>query len=372
MRSLSDTLERLARYRRSVAAPSGNGKLRKLELSGRNPGELAAWHHIPERVASPVALVVVMHACTQTAAGYDDGSGWSKLAENFGFAVLFPEQIRQNNPNLCFNWFSSGDVARGEGEVESVREMIATMVANHSIGPNRIFVTGLSAGGAMANAMLAAYPEMFAGGAIIAGLPYGSASTIPQAFDRMRGHGLQSSAISQLRLRDASPHRGPWPTISVWHATADRTVDEVNAMAIVEQWSDAHDVPAEPTRREMVDGHERMIWVDKFGREVIELYRIQGMGHGTPLNPAEGYGKAGPFLLDVGVSSTEHIARGWGLTPSFSQRPREESPRTDTTTSPIHANNAQSVIEKALRSAGLMKSGPHWRERCDQGGSSLI
>lgn len=357
MRSLSDTLERLSRFRPSAAVPSGGGRLRNLGLFGKNPGQLTAWHHIPEDLASLPALVVVLHGCTQTAAGYDAGSGWSKLADDFGFAVLFPEQTRQNNPNLCFNWFSSGDVTRHHGEVESVREMIAKMVADHGIDPRRVYVTGLSAGGAMANAMLCAYPEVFAGGAIIAGLPYGAASTIPEAFDRMRGHGLQSSGISQKKLREASPHAGPWPTISVWHGTADRTVDEANAMAIVEQWSAVHGVPSQPTRRETVDGHDRLIWPDASEREVIELYRIEGMGHGTPLNPAEGYGKAGPFLLDVGISSTEHIARGWGLTPSFSRsHPNDKSGARDTpSASSLPANNVQAVIESALRSAGLLK-----------------
>ena len=156
----------------------------------------------------PVALVVILHGCTQTAAGYDAAAGWSKLADEFGFAVLFPEQTRQNNPNLCFNWFSDSDIQRDRGEVRSIREMIDEMVSSHGVDPTRVSVTGLSAGGAMANAMLTAYPEVFAGGAIIAGLPYGVASSIPQAFDRMRDHGLPSREQLQERLRSGSSHAG--------------------------------------------------------------------------------------------------------------------------------------------------------------------
>ncbi len=172
MRSLSDTLERLARMRSVNTAVPTFSILKKLDRFGSNPGALTAWHHVPKQLPPAPALVVVLHGCTQTAAGYDIGSGWSALAEDYGFVVLFPEQTRQNNANLCFNWFNAADTRRGHGEVMSIRQMVATMVAEHNIDERRIYMTGLSAGGAMANAVLACYPEVFAGGAIIAGLPY--------------------------------------------------------------------------------------------------------------------------------------------------------------------------------------------------------
>ena len=91
--------------------------------------------------------------------------------------------VRQANG--CFNWFQSGDIERGHGEAASIRQMVATMVSDHGIDPARVFVTGLSAGGAMTSVMLATYPEVFAGGAIIAGLPYGAATNMQQAFETM-------------------------------------------------------------------------------------------------------------------------------------------------------------------------------------------
>ena len=196
---------------------------------GSNPGALRARLFVPENLPRHAALVVVLHGCTQSAAGYDHGSGWSQLATQEGFAVLFPEQQRANNANLCFNWFVPGDTTRDSGEVLSIHQMIEAAVAAHGLDRKRIFVTGLSAGGAMATAMLAAYPEVFAGGAIIAGLAYGSASTVPEAFDRMRGHGGPSKAELQRLLRAASPHKGPWPRISVWQGSADNTVVPSNA-----------------------------------------------------------------------------------------------------------------------------------------------
>ncbi|MBB3464528.1 PHB depolymerase family esterase [Rhizobium sp. BK377] len=362
MRSLSDTLHRLQRYRTNSVMDAGPTRLKRLEIATANPGNLLGWYYPPEtnQRSGPLPLVVVLHGCTQTAAGYDAGSGWSKLADEFGFAVLFPEQSRQNNPNLCFNWFSESHIERDRGEVRSIREMIDRMVSDHGIDPKRVFITGLSAGGAMANAMLAAYPEVFSGGAIIAGLPYGVASSVPEAFDRMRGHGMPCRERLQERLRLASTHVGPWPTISVWHGAADKTVDELNARAIIEQWKVVHEVADRPARSDAIDGYERHTWTNKTGADAIELHRIGGMGHGTPIDTSSGYGSQAPYMLDVGISSTEHIARSWGLTPSFERRARPDA-RAATSNERRSDDRkeatsyVQDVIESALRSAGLMR-----------------
>lgn len=363
MRSMSDTLARLAALRGTLRPEptQDNSDLIALDAFGTNPGALGGYIYLPSKRAKNMALVVVLHGCTQTAAGYDIGSGWSRLAEDYGFALLFPEQRRANNPNLCFNWFNPQDIRRDHGEVFSIRQMIAKVVAEHSIDGRRVFVTGLSAGGAMAAAMLATYPEVFAGGAIIAGLPYASAATIPEAFDRMRGHGGPTGKELELRVRNASAHKGPWPTLSIWQGTADRTVVPSNTNAIVEQWRHIHGVDASPSRVEDIGRHQRRVWTDAQGAEVIELYTITGMAHGTPLDVGTGYGASGPFMLDVGISSTIETARSWGLVPSFEKR-RAEKPsaaQPENAAGPFGTGNdrggIQKVIEDALRSAGLLR-----------------
>lgn len=212
----------------------------------------------------------------------------------------------------------------------------------------------------MAAAMLATYPEMFKGGAIIAGLPYGSASSIPEAFDRMRGHGLQESRVLADRVRRASDYQGPWPSISVWHGTADRTVDPINMEAILGQWCGLHGFDQTPNTG-MLNGHPVRRWSNTEGTAVVEAYTINGMGHGTPLKGVgeNSYGSPRPFMLDVGISSTWHIAHSWGLlenerTPIVEQETNAVSHQEPA--APRHANRTVSgVIEDALRTAGLLK-----------------
>ncbi|EHK79377.1 LpqC, Poly [Sinorhizobium meliloti CCNWSX0020] len=363
MRILSDTLAQMTRLRtgKSEHLHSRN-RLSTLTNFGSNPGALKAKYYLPANLAEKPALVVVLHGCTQIPADYDVCSGWSKLADAHGFALLYPQQMRDNNGNLCFNWFLPGDIRREAGEALSIRQMIQTMCSRHKVSSERIYVTGLSAGGAMANVLLSTYPEIFAGGAIIAGLPYATALTVSEAFERMRGQGIPKPRELRDKVLSASSHSGPWPTLSVWHGTKDSTVAVVNARAIVDQWRGVHDLGTEPALTETVDGQTRKIWKDNDGRELVTLYSIQGMGHGLPLDVASGYGKSGPYMLDVGISSTAHIAHSWGLTRKLARDRRGQSVAKAPSAYGLNADllsSAQDKIRKvigdALRSAGLTR-----------------
>lgn len=363
MRRLNDTIKHLHALRAGQSAtPSGARRLRELSDFGSNPGTLRAFCHVPASLADDAALVVALHGCTQDAAAYDRGSGWSELADEQGFAVLFPEQRRANNANLCFNWFSREDTRRDAGEALSIRQMVAAMIAAYRLDPAGVFVTGLSAGGAMTSVMLATYPEVFAGGAIIAGLPYGTASSIPQALDRMRAQGGPSGAALGALVTAASAHTGRWPSISIWHGTSDMTVSPANAALILEQWRRLHGVAEAPSEIGVVNGHAHRLWRDAGGREVIEEYRIAGLGHGTPLSTSgsEACGVPGPYMLEAGISSTRNIARFWGLMGTeAAHAPLQvrEAARTDDS-QPHKADTATGVgriIEDALRAAGLMR-----------------
>jgi poly(hydroxyalkanoate) depolymerase family esterase len=298
--------------------PAGS-RLTETSGFGSNPGDLRmfSYHPADQRARQKLPLVVILHGCTQTAAGYDLGAGWSMLAERYGFAVLAPQQKPSNNANCCFNWFNPEDISRGQGEALSIRQMIARMARDHSIDRKRIFVTGLSAGGAMTSVMLATYPEVFAGGAIVAGLPYGIATNLQQALSGMYQSPSRPARELGDLVRNVSSHKGPWPKLSVWHGSADTTVNPGNAEEIVKQWLDLHRLPPTPMAESAVDGYPRAVWWNADGETVVESWNITGMAHGTPLGAVDGderYGAAGAFMIEAGISASYHIAGFFGLT----------------------------------------------------------
>jgi poly(hydroxyalkanoate) depolymerase family esterase len=396
-------VQQLARYRRQwdtamkateAATPKfGNSnipsRLQEVTGFGLNPGNLRMLTFVPEVLAPSPALVVVLHGCTQTAAGYDHGAGWSALADRYGFVLLYAEQQEANNPKRCFNWFQVGDIERNRGEAHSIRQMIEHAIQQHGVDRGRVFVTGLSAGGAMTSTMLAAYPEVFASGAIIAGLPYRCATSVPEAFECMfQGQTRTAQEWGDL-VRNASSHQGPWPRVSVWHGSADATVKPTNAGEIIKQWTNVHGISSHPAYSETVDGYPRRVWTNAAGEDVIEEYVIPGMAHGTPLSVGadeNSYGAAGPFLLDVGISSSYEIAKFWGLTGTPDSRvqgrdarkpslrdieptmeparpasgswdsPKAAKPgRKPRQEAPAPQLDIGSVVTKALKAAGLMK-----------------
>ena len=376
MRRIPDSIERLTALRWvgfQQRTPTTN--LSDLHGFGDNPGALRALTYVPARLSRRAPLVVVLHGCTQTAAGYDHGTGWSTLAEREGFALLFPEQARANNPNLCFNWFASEDMARNGGEAESVAQMTRTMVGRHDLDPDRVFVTGLSAGGAMTAVMLATFPELFTGGAVVGGLPYGCASGVPQALERMRGLGLSRSCSAAAISRASGGHAGRWPSISLWHGTADATVSPANMDYLGRQWRDVHGINGAAAHVERGAGWERRIWRTRDGRNAVEEWSVMGMGHGVPIDPRapDGLGASGSYMLDVGLSSTAMIARSWGLTSSTGRLETATAPRHRATPDlergfgraaprrshriepQVASAGVQNVIEDALRAAGLLR-----------------
>lgn len=386
MPGIGDTLLGLARLRERRETAMANFaeplRLTMVAPSGGNPGELRMLRYAPPGLRDGAPLVVVMHGCTQNAASYDHGSGWSALAERHGFAVLFPEQRRTNNPNLCFNWYQPEDTTRGGGEVESIHQMITETVAALRMEKRRVYVTGLSAGGAMTAAMLATYPELFAGGAIIAGLPFRSAASVSDALGAMHKVNRHSAREWGDLVRAASGGHGPIPPVQVWHGSGDTVVRPGNAEELVLQWSDALGLSPRPDATETRDGAEHATWHGRDGRVMLERWIVPGLGHGTPVATSgpDGdmlLGVPGPHMLEASISATWHLARSWGLLtqpaqPTTAARPRPvpESPAAASGKAPAWAqfvpetpftpdfSGAQgpaSIVDRALKAAGLRR-----------------
>ncbi len=327
-------------------ASGGDGRLEEVASFGHNPGALRMLRYVPQGLPPGSPLVVVLHGCTQKAGSFDLGTGWSTLADQHGFALLFAEQRAANNSHACFNWFELGDITRGQGEVASIRAMVASLAGGGRIDPVRVFVTGLSAGGAMASALLATYPDVFAAGAIVAGLPYHCAIGTQAALSAMYHPTHRAGSQWGDLVRQASPKPQRKPVVAIWHGDADTTVVPANAVEHARQWCDVHGLRDVDGQDDRVDGVPHRSWRDSDGILRVELYRVPGLGHGVPISPAapgsRGVGQAMPYVLSAQVSSTWRIARGWGLVPdAHFEKPNPAS------------QAEESLVTRTMRAFGL-------------------
>ncbi|RKH64057.1 extracellular catalytic domain type 1 short-chain-length polyhydroxyalkanoate depolymerase [Corallococcus llansteffanensis] len=304
------------------------GALTQVTSFGTNPGNLRMWTHVPASMPANAPLVVALHGCTQTAAAYA-ATGWTALAGPLKFYVVYPEQVSGNNSTNCFNWFEPGDTARGQGEALSIKQMVDHMKATYSIDPSRVFVTGLSAGGAMTHVMAATYPDVFSGAAVMAGIPYRCATSMTGGFSCMSpGVDKTPTAWRDLVRGAFSTYTGAYPRISIWHGTSDFTVKNTNLTEGVEQWTAVHGIDLTEDVSETVAGYPHKVYKDAAGRALVESYSLTGMGHGTPIDPAFSFpgttvacGTAGAYVLDTDICSTWYVAKFFGLDNSDSVAP---------------------------------------------------
>ena len=284
---------------------------------GSNPGKLRMYSYSPTGVPDSAPLVVALHGCTQSASAYV-GAGWNELADLAKFHVVYAEQQAANNAEECFDWFTTADITRDAGEALSIKQMVDAMKAKVSIDGTRVFVTGLSAGGAMTAVMLATYPDVFAAGAVMSGVPYGCAASAVESLS-CENPGVNKTASAWADpVRNADPgYGGPYPRISIWQGSSDFTVAPADETSLVEQWTSLHGLSQTPTSTNTVGPATHNVYEDAQQNVIVESYLIANMGHGTALQvgyaPAGGCGQAGAYLLDVGICSTYWAADFFGL-----------------------------------------------------------
>ena len=204
--------------------------------------------------------------------------------------------------------------------------------------------------------MLAAYPDVFAGGSIVAGIPTGCASSLLDATTCMfSGRNLTPKQWGDLVRAKNPGWQGPWPRVAIWHGTADAVVTPKNAQSSRDQWTNVWGIGQTPARTANLGANTTVeYYQDSSGRDVVARYLVSGMGHGTPVDPGSGTdqcGTAGAYFLDT-ICSTYHTIQFWELDgdpqPSPSPSP-SPSPRPSPTTPPagecVTANNYQHVAE---------------------------
>ncbi|UOX90201.1 PHB depolymerase family esterase [Amycolatopsis sp. FBCC-B4732] len=318
---------------------------------GANPGALAMYTYTPAGLEAGRPVVVALHGCTQSAADYYAHSGWPALADRWRFEVVFPQTSTANNSLKCFTWFDPADDTRGKGEAASVKSMVDKAVADHGSDTKRVFVTGLSAGGGMTADLLAAYPDVFAGGGVMAGLPAQCATSITQASGCQQNNQNLSPAQWAAKVTAQNPgYGGPWPRVAIWQGTGDYTVYPVNGTELRDQWTAVHGVSQTPSNTQSLPGSTT---VTNYG-DKVQLYSIAGMGHGTAVDPGSGTtqcGSTGAYFL-AGICSSYYTGVFWGLDKGTGTTTTVAPPTTTTTTSAPPSGTCVSASNYAHTQAG--------------------
>jgi poly(hydroxyalkanoate) depolymerase family esterase len=219
-------------------------------------------------------LIVMLHGCTQDANDFARGTQMNALAERHRCLVAYPVQPREANPSKCWNWFKPNDQHRERGEPSLIAGITREIIAAHPVDPARVYIAGMSAGGAMAAIMIEAYPELYAAAGVHSGLPAGCAHDLPSALAAMKG-GRRGGAAGRAGS-DAHAHRRP---VIVFHGDADATVNITNAARIVRGFAARPDVSSEARR---INAGQRACSVSRLvasdGVEA-EVWTIHGAPH---------------------------------------------------------------------------------------------
>lgn len=296
---------------------------------GTNPGNLNGYYYIPTNLTTTSPLVIVCHGCDQDAQEISDRTDWNKLADTYGFKILYPEQSIFNNGSKCFNWFNSFDNERDQGELASINQMIDYMVANHNINGNRIYITGMSAGAAITVAFSASYPDVINRAAALAGGPYKSAaSALDAAYAMNPGYDRTSTQWGD-KIRDENQnYNGVYPKMAIFHGTTDAIVAYANADELTEQWCNINgaDISADISNSNFQSNNlvtQTVYQMPNNSDTAVLRYDFLNVGHVIPIDEGTGTmqgGSPGSYTQDINFFSTYWVADFFNLIPSVSNQ----------------------------------------------------
>jgi poly(hydroxyalkanoate) depolymerase family esterase len=256
-----------------------------------------------------LALVIMLHGCTQNPEDFALGTRMNALAEEFGLIVAYPHQTRLANPNGCWNWFDRRHQNRGSGEPAKLAGLAQALAKEFDVRRERVFAAGLSAGGAMAEVLAATYPDVFDAVGIHSGLPYKSAADVPSAFVAMKG----TAAF------DPAPHAASGRHVRkiIFHGLADSTVNAINGEHIFDEVGRGETSLARSDLDWPIEGGRvsRTAVKDSDGRPVAEQWLVEGGGHAW-----FGGDPRGSFTQTVGLDASRVMVRFFlAQTPEVAQ-----------------------------------------------------
>jgi poly(hydroxyalkanoate) depolymerase family esterase len=249
------------------------------------------------QASQPVPLIVMLHGCTQSPDDFAAGTRMNEAAEKRTCIVVYPGQTASANMQKCWNWFTESDQHRGQGEPSLIAGITRQIMRDYAVDPSRVYVAGLSAGGAAAAIMGDAYPDLFAAIGVHSGLACGAARDMPSAFAAMKGSGMAAAS--------SGANRRMVPAI-VFHGDRDTTVVPSNAGAVVTQSAGSAVLSACSEQGQVPGGHAylRTVRTDAAGRGVIEQWVVYGAGHAW-----SGGSAAGSYTDPRGPDATSEMLR---------------------------------------------------------------
>jgi poly(hydroxyalkanoate) depolymerase family esterase len=315
---------------------------------GANPGNLKVFIHVPPGMprGTPRPLVVALHGCDMTlspAQAYHKQSGWSAMADQNKFYVIYPEQQpfdsvkKTGNPARCFNWggvdvgeptappHAKDNWVRGKGENLSMINMIEYMKKTYSVDAKKIYITGFSGGAAQAVLMAALWPDVFEAVASVEGIAFMCASKKSEVAPclKMGAARKKSAQVWGDLVRQAFDFKGRYPRLYLWQGSNDQFVAPANLDELLKQWTNVHKIDATADSQKKIDSFQHRGYQSTGGQTVIEtlVYKhgFNGaiMGHALPVDPdgSSGHagGAAGTWAKDANIHSTYWIAKFFGL-----------------------------------------------------------
>ena len=270
--------------------------------------------YVPEgRPQGLVPLVVMRHGCKQDPDDFAAGTRMNQLADQQTLLVLYPAQTRSANPYACWNWFNRRDQQRDAGEPSMIAGMIKEVVARHPVDPRRVYVAGLSAGGAMAMILAHTYPELLAAAGVHSGLPHAAAQDMITALGVMKRGAAPRVAPARAKASAKGAGVKAGVPLIVFHGDHDKTVHPLNGEHVVEQalaWAHAakpHDLGHPVVQAGRVPGghaYTRTIHTDRAGHVQVEHWLVQGSGHAWSGGDAKG-----SFTDPLGPDASAEILR---------------------------------------------------------------
>jgi poly(hydroxyalkanoate) depolymerase family esterase len=282
------------------------GSMIQIKDFGDNPGNLEMYLYLPKTFKAK-SVVILNHGCTQNGKDFFKTSGWAKVAKEKNLIVIAPTQKKENNDKLCFRWFEKEHYTKNSGEQKSIISMLEFVKKNFRT-TEKVFVNGISAGGATTSNLLGNYPELFTAGAVIAGVHYGCAKNLNTAGLCMFTPYYENSYFLASKIETKSKK---WPRVMIIHGLKDETVFPLNASNSTRQWLGVRgDFISyfDPSTVTKYDNRYERVFSDKV--KTVVFYELD---HAWPIDESSKCGTSAPYVKNAGYCGVKEISNFFNL-----------------------------------------------------------